>query len=54
MVTVATTCRVADRSPPIRSGSPRGTSIFQSTCQPVMPTARPASMTVRSIASNPA
>ncbi len=36
------------------SGSPRGTSIFQRICDEVMPIARPASITVRSMASNPA
>lgn len=40
--------------PPIRSGSPRGISIFHNTCRGVIPTARPASIVDRLIASMPA
>ena len=46
IVTVATTCSVAERSPPMRSDRPRGISIRNRICHSVIPMARPASMTI--------
>ena len=51
--TVATTCSVAARSPPMSRGIPSGTSMRQRICHSVIPIARPASITVRSIACRP-
>jgi len=53
-VAVATTCRVADRSPPISCGRPSGISTRVSTCHSLMPNARAASIVEAGIASRPA